>query len=248
MIWIIGGTSDANKIASELAQKGFSISISTATAYGSQLASINNVSVVQGKMDAAQMTEKFATCTLVIDASHPFAADVSKNAIAACQTAKVEYIRFERETQNFAYANYYKSYSDIINALSKLDGNIFLTIGSNNIHLFTPLKDRVIARVLPVIDSLQKCIDAEIPTHQIIASKGIFKATTNKAMYQEYDAKHLVTKDSGEAGGTSSKIEVAHQLGMQVHILQRPNINYPVVNNTIEDIILTIDKALNANK
>ncbi len=242
MIWIIGGTSDANIIAQKLTEKGCSVTLSAATSYGKKLADSLGFSVIEGKMNQEQMQEQFSKADYVIDASHPFAEEVSANAIAACQAVNAPYLRYERENKQFDYAQYYNTYDELIAALKQSTGNIFLTIGSNNIHLFSDLKDRIIARVLPVKDSIEKCEAAGIPVHQIIASKGIFQEETNLALYKEYEAKHLVTKDSGDAGGISSKVEVAYRNNMIIHILRRPQIAYPNKTNSIEDIINAIIK------
>ncbi len=237
MIWIIGGTSDANEIAQRLNAEGHKVTLSAATSYGKKLAHDLGIHVVEGKMNVEQMLSHFAKVRMVIDASHPFAEEVSENAIKACSELNLTYIRYERATQVYPYAHYYSSYNELIDALKQTQGNIFLTIGSNNIHLFSDLKDRIIARVLPVKDSIEKCEAAQIPTHRIIASKGIFKAETNLALYKEYDAKHLVTKDSGEAGGIRSKIDIAYRNNMIIHILKRPQILYPNKTDNIEEII-----------
>ena len=48
----------------------------------------------------------------------------------------------------------------------------------------------------------------------------------------------MVTKDSGAEGGMVEKISAANQLNVEVLILKRPQLNYPVVFNDIQKIDL----------
>ena len=66
--------------------------------------------------------------------------------------------------------------------------------------------------------------------------KGRMSKETNKALMLEYGIKHLVSKDSGEAGGLVEKVDAALELGIKVHILNRPEISYPKVFDKIEDV------------
>ncbi len=240
MIWIIGGTSDANKIAKLLVEQGKKVLVSTTTSYGSELAQLNDVLVIQQKLSTNDMRLliKEHAVEQVIDASHPFATEVSTSAIKVCADEKVKYIRYERPSYTCENARYYQSYDEMIAHLQQTEGNILLTIGSKNIGLFKDFATgRIIARVLPVVDSIELCEKAGLSAHQIIATKGIMTKETNMALMKEYNIKHLVTKESGEAGGMKEKVDAAHELTVDVHVLGRPKIEYPVVINYIETLL-----------
>lgn len=239
MIWIIGGTSDAQKIADYLTANHKKVLVSTTTPYGAQLAKSGKVTVIQKALnlnDMVQLINDYSINT-IIDASHPFAQDVSKNGMEAALATGVKYIRFERENIHFNSAKYFESYNDIIEYLKNSDGNILLTIGSKNIDLFAQVGiNRITARVLPVADSIILCNKAGLKAHQIIACKGILNTQTNKALLTEYNIKYMVTKDSGAEGGMIEKINAANQLNVEVLILKRPQLNYPVVFNDMGQI------------
>ncbi len=240
MIWVIGGTSDANALVRQLKESGFQVLITTTTTYGTQLALKNKVTVVQQKMGMDSMLKflKQYPISTVIDASHPFAGEVSENAIETCRQANTKYLRYERDQIPITNAQYYSSYDQVLNQLVKEEGNILLTIGSKNIARFKSVPtDRIIARVLPVEESIHQCYQIGLKAHQIIAMKGRISKETNKAIMQEYKIRHLVTKDSGEAGGLSEKAEAANELGVAMHILERPGMNYPNIFNNFADII-----------
>ncbi len=240
MIWVIGGTSDANRIVQLLTNNKYSVTISATTNYGTLLAKNVTTHVIQNKLSVQAMINLINTSNIqcVIDASHPFAAEVSLNAINACKLTNVKYIRFEREQQYIKGCKYYQSYTDISEQLTREQGNILLTTGSKNIHLFSQIeRERLVVKVLPVIESIEKCNYASIVPHNIIAMKGIITEHTSKAIYKEYNIKHLVTKDSGLAGGLSEKVSAALSMDINVHILCRPAIDYPCMVNSDADIL-----------
>ncbi len=239
MIWVIGGTSDANKIVEMLLESGKRILVSTTTTYGSQLAQKKDVTIIQKQLTKEDMHQLLQDYNIskVVDASHPFAQLVSENAIEVCQNNNIPYVRFERKVKEYANASYYQNYDDLIQALKQTNGDILLTIGSKNISLFSTIRDRIIARVLPVQYSIVLCENAGLKAHQILAMKGRVKTSTNIALMTEYNITHLVTKDSGEAGGMDEKIEAAKECNVNVHILNRPVINYPVILDNYQDIL-----------
>jgi len=239
MIWVIGGTSDANHIVEKLLAANYKVLVSTTTTYGSQLAQKKDVTVIQKQLSKEEMEQLLNDYSIskVIDASHPFAQVVSENAIEVCQNTQIPYVRFERTIKHYPDALYYQCYEEMIQALKQTDGNILLTIGSKNVNLFSTIKDRIIARVLPVQESILLCESAGLKAHQILAMKGRVEITTNIALMKEYNIKHLVTKDSGEAGGMDEKIEAAKACNVEVHILKRPVIHYPFIINKYDDLI-----------
>lgn len=240
MIWIIGGTSDANLIVQQLLDNKFeNIIISTTTPYGSALAEKKGLQIIQQALTYNDMKDLIMhhSIQFVVDASHPFAAEVSLNAIKASVDCSITYIRYERENLKYEGVDYHDDYDSILRVLQLTKGNIFLTIGSKNVYYFKDIAERVIARVLPVVDSIQQCEKAGLKAHQILAMKGRVSQLTNETLLQEYDIQYLVTKDSGEAGGLSEKINAAHNQGVKVIVLERPKINYPISVSSFEGII-----------
>lgn len=244
MIWIFGGTSDANKIATSLT-KSYPVIISTATGYGNKLAKETGAFVKEGRLDCTEITAEFNAnkVKLVIDATHPFASEVSLNAIKACKLANLPYVRYERQSIICENAFHYCSYDEMLEALANSTGNILLTIGSNNLIRFAGLNtERLVARVLPVNESLEKCAEAGIMPHQIIATKGKFSTEMNLAFIKEYQISHIVMKESGAEGGTQEKIEAAKMADISVHILKRPEVPYPLIATNIKDLEHYISK------
>ncbi len=125
----------------------------------------------------------------------------------------------------------------MVSRLKQSEGDIFLSIGSKHVQQFEDVKSRIVARVLPVEESIHQCRAAGLQPHQIIAMKGLSSVETHRALFAEYQVVHLVSKDSGRSGGLPEKVEAAKALGLQIHLLQRPQLHYPLVFTEIEKLI-----------
>ncbi len=64
----------------------------------------------------------------------------------------------------------------------------------------------------------------------------------NAALLQELKIKYLVTKESGAAGGYPEKVKAARSVGVEVLVLERPQIDYPELVYSIKDVLLFIQK------
>jgi precorrin-6A/cobalt-precorrin-6A reductase len=232
MIWLIGGTSNATEICEHLASEAHRVLVSVTTDYGRQLSEFPGIEVVQGKLSREEMEHLIQTrgVRLVVDASHPFATEVSTNAMQAAKNTGVPYLRFERGNTRFESATYVDDYEQAVAYLADKPGNILLTTGSKFVAKFTPLGvERLFARVLSTSDSVALCEQAGLKPVNVIAMCGVGSFALNMALLKEFDIQFLVTKESGVEGGLQEKIEAANQMNAEVIIIQRPVINYPEV-------------------
>lgn len=230
MIWVVGGTSNAKEICERLIATGVSVIVTVTTDYGRQLSEFPGIEVVQGKLSYEEMEHLIHTrgVRLIVDASHPFATEVSTNAMLAAQTIGVPYLRFERANTRFESAIYVNSYEEAVAYLAEKQGNILLTTGSKFVAKFIPLGvERLYARVLSTSDSVALCEQAGLKPVNVIAMCGVGSVALNMALLKEFDIQFLVTKESGAEGGLQEKIEAAKLVNAEVIIIQRPTINYP---------------------
>ncbi len=237
MIWIIGGTKDSRDIVSKLGDR--KIIVSTATEYGKKL--LEGINVVSEPMEQSEMQEfiKANRVKLVLDASHPYAVNVSHNAILASKAEGVPYLRFEREMLDYRGGAKFSSMGDMIEHIKNLKGNILITLGSNNLNYFKGIGNlgSIYFRMLPVKESLEKADRAGILPKQIIALQGPFSKEFNIAIYKNYNIKYVVTKESGATGGELEKITAAAECGVKAVILSRPSIDYSWKTGDINQII-----------
>ena len=100
---------------------------------------------------------------------------------------------------------------------------------------------RLFARVLPSVNSIQKCIELGIKQENIIAMQGVFSKKFNKVLFEEYNISLIITKESGETGGTLSKISAAVELGLDVVLVTRPKVAELENNDIFTDLDEIVD-------
>lgn len=240
MILVIAGTSDAVNIVKKLKDE-FEIIASVTTEYGKKILVEENANVIVKKMDKEDMLDFIdnKNINLIIDASHPYAKDVSKNAIEVSKLANIDYIRYERTKDITLNKENFYSYDDAIEKLENTVGNILLTIGSNNLYKFMTdkLKSRIYARILPTSSVILKCEKLGLTPDRIIAMKGPFSKEMNKIMIEELDIKYLVTKESSSAGGFLEKVKAVEEKNIEILVIERPKVKYPLEFDSIDKLI-----------
>lgn len=249
MIWIIGGTCEAVELAEKI--KGKHKYIITA-ATESEKEFIDNESLVVCRMDEKAMEDfiKRNSIKLVVDVSHPYAFDVTKNAKEASYKCNIEYIRYVRrktaDTKGFICLD---SVQDCLKFLKTVNGCVFFTTGSKNIREFESVrgKNRFIYRVLPSTESIKQCLDNNVKMKDIIASLGPYSEDFNAAMFKEYGAKYVVMKDSGVQGGTDEKIRACRILNIKAVIIgRRDEDGISDIDDIIKKICISIKLCKNA--
>ena len=111
-----------------------------------------------------------------------------------------------------------ENYEEAAKVASEKKGVIMLTTGSKTLDIFTRrLLDlpntRVIARMLPRIDNMEKCEKLGFAQKDIVAIQGPFTKEFNKAaLYKQYGVTMMITKESGKVGSVDEKLEAAREL------------------------------------
>lgn len=245
-IVVIAGTVDARQIISELLELRFTVTATVTSRHGHQLLEDREgLTVRMGRMTTADfesLIEADQPCCLV-DASHPFATEVSEHVITACNITGTPYLRYEREECLSVSQNVIRvaDFEEAAEAAARFTGKIFLAIGSKRLNTFTAkitdFKERLIVRVLPDSEVIAACESMGLPAGNIIAMQGPFTEELNTAMLKQNRAAVLVTKESGEPGGTSAKIQAAVGLGIPVVLIERPKIAYPRQCGTVAEVM-----------
>lgn len=230
-ILIFAGTTEGRELSEYLAATGIAHTLCVATEYGKIVLKEHPcVKVHKGRMDREEMESyiKNGNFGAVVDATHPYAEVVTQNIRHAMQDMDIPYLRLKREsnvTSSYEKIQYFKDSVSCARALEKTDGNILLTTGSKELSVFVKFidkKERLYARVLPGIESLQLCMDCGIAGRQILALQGPFSTQMNEAMLRQYQIKWLVTKASGNAGGYQEKLDAAQNLDIPVFVIGCP--------------------------
>lgn len=247
MIGFILGTSEGKKILSLMNEFTEDIVVSTATTYGGELLRDYKVRYINtdplNEKGFKELINRF-NIKVLVDASHPYAQEVSKTAMKVCEEVNINYFRYERKSfiKDMEIKDKIikiKEYRELKYVLDKIEGNILNTTGSNNVETIMNLnlKNRVIHRILPSVTVLQKLIDNNVKIDDIVAVKGPFSYDFNVGLIKQYNIKALITKDSGIEGGTREKIDSALHNKVKVIVIERPKIEYGQVFRDIDELI-----------
>ncbi len=156
MDWIIGGTKDSRDFIKLLSEKNINLKniiLTTVSDYGKKLAEESSVAVKSGAMNKDEMKIFVSQYNIerIFDFSHPYALEVSKNAMETARDTGKKYFRFERKNLENDCISFEKT-DELIKYLETLKGNILITLGTNSIHEFKNLKniENIYFRILPV--------------------------------------------------------------------------------------------------
>ena len=228
-VLVFAGTTEGYEICRFLAEHQVETKGFVATEYGSKSLTENEFLTVQtGRLDEAAMEQVFAEekPEMILDATHPYAAEVTVNIRTACEKTQIPYQRVLRESGTHEdKAVYVESVQAAAEYLDQTQGNILLTTGSKELAGFTGMKDyqeRLYARVLSLPNVMQACAELGFEGKHLIGMQGPFSRELNAAMLRQYDCKYLVTKDTGRAGGFQDKIDAALECDAVPVIIGRP--------------------------
>ena len=237
---VFAGTTEGREAALMLAKRGMRVTAFTATDYGHEVLDgaadgLQNLAVESGRLSEEQIRELLmgeAPDTLVIDATHPYAAQVTANIRRACMDAQKRYIRIVRkstfagEPAGVTVLADAQAVTQWANREENIKKKILLTTGSKDLRIYTEIesyRDRVWPRILPDMDSLRIATELGYKKSNIICMQGPFSTEMNIAMIKSVGAQVLVTKDTGATGGFDSKLEAALSAGIEAVVIGRPS-------------------------
>jgi precorrin-6A/cobalt-precorrin-6A reductase len=176
----------------------------------------------------------------VVDATHPFAAQMSANAVAACETCGVPLVALSRPPWQPGSHDRWTTVPDLDAAVEHLAAlssrPVFLTTGRLGLLAF---------RAAPQHDYLIRTIDppsAETlpPRATVMLGRGPFPVADEMAAMEQHGSALLVSKNSGGAEG-ASKLEAARRLGVPVVMVAPPAMADRLVLHDVAGVLAWID-------
>lgn len=246
-ILIFGGTTEGRELAEFCEINGVSADVSVATDYGAELLTEGKyVHIISGRKDVSEIVSLIQKnkYSAVIDATHPYAVEVTKNISFACSMTAVKYLRLSREENTCEpFGKYFDTIDEVVEYLNESDGVILSTLGSKSLSALTGVKsfyDRVWLRILPADGIEKQCADMGFDTGKLILLKGPFTADQNEEHIRMSGAQILVTKESGVAGGYEEKLTAAKNCGIEAVTLKRPADNGMSADEIRNEILICI--------
>lgn len=258
-VLIYAGTTEGRELAQALQQANIPVILSVATEYGKEVALQNlsqeGVVIRQGRRSLEEMKQwAKEPLTCIVDATHPFATQVSRQILESIKGQSLPFFRISRKKQDEETEAliqwlqerqlYYlfEDFSSCVQELKKRKDTIFFTTGSKDLHQLKgeeSFQKQCILRVLPGKESIALCEAAGFEGKQIIAMQGPFSKELNVALLQQYQCGALVTKESGLLGGYREKLQAAKELQIPCFVIKNPENNTAFTKQQVlEEIIL----------
>ena len=219
---ILGGTTDANLLAAEIARAG----IEAVYSYGGRTRApadqplptrVGGFGGVSGLADYIRRER----ITHVIDATHPFAAEMSSNAVAACAETGAPLMTLERAPWAKMPGDNWIEVADVgaaVAVLPQSSAKVFLAIGRQHIAPFAAKPQH--AYTLRFVDPPE----APLPfAADVIVSRGPFTLDGELEMMRARGIACIVARNSG-GDGARAKIDAARMLGLPVIMISRPEL------------------------
>jgi precorrin-6A/cobalt-precorrin-6A reductase len=234
-ILLLGGTTEANLMAEAIAKAGLAGVYSYAGRTDAPMGQPIHMRVGGfGGVEGLRAYLQAEGISHVIDATHPFAAQMSTNAVAACEAEGVPLIALERAPWVAGEGDRWTLVPDIAAAVVALNGppqRVFLAIGRQHIDAFA---------AQPQHQYLLRLVDT--PTGplpfpaEVVVARGPFDVAGDTALMQEHGTEVVVAKNAGGKGAVA-KIAAARALGLPVVMIDRPAIPPRRVARSVAEVM-----------
>lgn len=217
---ILGGTTEASALARKVSDAGLRAVFSYAGRVDQPRAQPVPMRVGGfGGVDGLAHYLRTERISHVVDATHPFAAQMSGNAVAACAQTGVPLVALSRAPWQAGPGDRWRSVPDIAGAVSALSGprkSVFLAVG--RMHLAAFAKEPQHRYLLRLVDPPGAL---PLPDCEIVVDRGPYKAEADRTLMQRHEIDLVVSKNAG-GDGARSKIDAARELGLPVLMIDRP--------------------------
>jgi precorrin-6A/cobalt-precorrin-6A reductase len=223
-ILILGGTSEAAELAAKASSMdGVEIITSLAGRTRNPSTPLGELRIggFGGESGLAAYLRN-AEIDVLIDATHPFAAQISFNAAGAAVECGLPHLMLIRPAWQKELGDRWLEVDTIEAAASTLKNQakrVFLTIGRQELAAFASLDD--IWFLMRMIDPPEA--GALVPKGLLLYNRGPFTWIEERDLLREHEIETLVSKNSG-GEATSAKISAARELGIKVVMVKRPPI------------------------
>jgi precorrin-6A/cobalt-precorrin-6A reductase len=239
-VLLLGGTTEAARMAQALAEARVDAVYSYAGRTEAPVAQPLPVRVGGfGGVDGLAAYLKTEAISHVIDATHPFAAQMSRNAVDACAEAAVPLVALEREPWQAGEGDRWTHVPDLaaaVEALGEAPRRVFLAIGRQNLGAFAsaPQHHYLLRLVDPPTEALP------LPHAEAVIARGPFDVAGDRALLESHGIGVIVAKNAGGAGA-EAKLIAARELALPVVLIDRPWVPERRLARTVGEVMAWLD-------
>jgi precorrin-6A/cobalt-precorrin-6A reductase len=233
-VLILGGTGEARGLAGALVARGVDVVTSLAGVTAAPVLPAGEVR--RGGFGGVEGLRNYlveAGIGVVADATHPFAAAISRHAGEAAGRCGVAYLRLERPEWRPGPGDQWTQVADIGGAVAALEAGAtaLVTIGRKELAAFAARQDvRVVARAIePPGFELP-------PKWKLVLARPPFTLEAEMALMRDEAVSVLVTKNAG-GEATRAKLDAARALGLPVVMVARPAKPAAETAGTVEEMV-----------
>jgi precorrin-6A/cobalt-precorrin-6A reductase len=235
-VLILGGTTDANQLAAAIAGDP---RLDPILSYAGRTENpkrppiawrVGGFGGVDGLIDYLR-TDKIAR---VVDATHPFAAQMSAHAVAACAAAAVPLLALERPPWQRTPGDRWIEADDFAaaaQALGSAPRRVFLGIGRTQLAPFANHPQHFY--LVRLVDSPRAPLPLDA---EVVVARGPFDLAGDRAMLTDHRIDIVVARDAG-GDSASAKIDAARELGLPVVMVRRPFIPAREKVETVAEVL-----------
>lgn len=243
-ILILGGTTEARQLAGKLAARA-DISVMLSLAGRTENPAAQGVPVRVGGFGGAGGLALYLRqnkIDLLIDATHPYAAQISANAAEAARMTGVPIVALRRPEWEAVEGDRWMlvdTVASAVTALGSVPRRVFLALGRQEVAAFeaAPRHHYLIRSVDPVEPRLA------VPDAAYLLARGPFHEVDERALLESRGIEVVVSKNSG-GEATYGKIAAARALGVEVVMIRRPALPDVTSAGTIESLAAMVDHFL----
>lgn len=173
--------------------------------------------------------------THIIDATHPFAAQMSQNAVEAAKITNIPLLALERAAWRPGPSDQWQTVPDMAAAAAALPAapaRIFLAIGRQHLKDFAVMPQH--HYLLRLVDPPEQAL--LLPNTTIVVARGPFTYDSDLALLTSHRITHVVAKNAG-GSGAQAKLDAARTLGLPVILIDRPSVSNLNKVDTIADVV-----------
>ena len=217
-VLVLGGTGEARRLAAALLAEGVGVLSSLAGRVAEPVLPEGDVRI-GGFGGPEGLADWLATHRprAVVDATHPFAAQITAHAAAAARAHGTPLLRLQRPGWTPQPGDTWRFVDSLTEAAAAVAGHrsVFLTTGRQGVRAFADLPGRVLVRSVDPPD------EPLPPGATLLLDRGPFSVADELALMREHAVDVVVTKDSG-GHMTEAKLSAARELGVPVVLIRRP--------------------------